>query len=78
MAQDMTGYPGCKKVPINVAVEKQTAHRIECEWWLDLSAWMTDEMEGSASVELSAQEKKKKKKVSLVTQTGDQYTRRDQ
>lgn len=62
MAQDMTGYPGCQKVPINVAVEKQTAHRIQCEWWLDLSAWMTDEMEGSASVELSAQEKKKKKR----------------
>lgn len=36
---------------------------------------MTDEMEGSAAVELSAQGKKK---VSLVTQTGDQYTHRDQ
>lgn len=36
---------------------------------------MTNEMEGSASVELSAQEKRK---VSLVTQTGDQYTHRDQ
>lgn len=36
---------------------------------------MTDDMEGSASVELSAEGGKM---VSLVTQTRDQYTHRDQ